>query len=462
MNKKWIQNLAQKGIGENFQNEYNLFKNIRCNDDIIKYQYALLINLLIHAEEKVPYYHSLLKNFDIISDGTVNIEKFQNIPLMTKEIIRSNPKSLISNDYINRRAYYQTSGGSTGEPVKLMHDKAYQKGRNAVNYYYYRDILGIDWYEIKKIFLWGSLRDILKNKPSFKSKISHWINNIVFLNSFRMTERDMEQYIGVINSYKPELIFGYAGSLHELSKFASKNHLHIRSPNYVVSAAETLRDDMRADIEEAFGTKVYNFYGSREVSNLAGECSKGLMHTFDFWNYLEVLDDDNRPVKEGEEGKVVVTNLVNYSMPLIRYEIGDLAIRGPVQCTCGCNLATLKMVTGRTSDPFIKKDGTILHTGYFTHLFYFREWIHSFQIIQEEYLKIRIRFVPCGVIKPQEKADIEEKIRFVMGNDCAIIWEIVEEIPKTSNGKYLYRISYVWRELQKSSKKNAKQNTLSK
>ena len=95
---------------------------------------------------------------------------------------------------------------------------------------------------------------------------------------------------------------------------------------------------MRADIEEAFGTKVYNFYGSREVSNLAGECKKGLMHTFDFWNYLEVLDDNNQPVKEGEEGKVVVTNLVNYSMPLIRYEIGDLALRGPAQCTCGNNL----------------------------------------------------------------------------------------------------------------------------
>jgi len=461
MGKKWIQNLKQKGTGTYFFGEYNLFKDITSKDDIIRFQYSNMTKLLLYAQEKVPYYHNLLENFDVITDGIVNIENFQRIPLLTKEIIRSNQKDLVSRDYINQKVHYNTSGGSTGEPVKFVQNSVYKKWRNATNYYYYRDILGIDWYEIKKVFLWGSLRDVLRDHSSITSKIAHWIDNTVFLNSFRMTERDMEHYINVINSYKPELLYGYAGSLHELSKFAIKKQIPVYSPKYIVSAAETLLDEMRADIEACFGTKVYNFYGSREVSNLAGECTKGLMHTFDFWNYLEVLDDNNQPVKEGEEGKVVVTNLVNYAMPLIRYEIGDLALRGPAQCTCGNNLSTLKMVTGRTSDPFIKKDGTILHTGYFTQLFYFREWVHSFQVIQEDYLKIRLRFIPKGVVNEQEKASIEEKIRFVMGNNCEIIWEMVEEIPKTSSGKYLYRISYVWRELQKSQK-NAEQNTLSK
>ena len=70
------------------------------------------------------------------------------------------------------------------------------------------------------------------------------------------------------------------------------------------------------------------------------------MHTFDFWNYLEVLDDNNQPVKEGEEGKVVVTNLVNYAMPLIRYENPGPCPPWPGSVTCGNNLSTLKMVTG--------------------------------------------------------------------------------------------------------------------
>jgi phenylacetate-CoA ligase len=148
---------------------------------------------------------------------------------------------------------------------------------------------------------------------------------------------------------------------------------------------------------------------------------------------LEVLDEYNQPVKEGEEGKVVVTNLFNYSMPLIRYEIGDLAIRGPDQCTCGNILPTLKTVTGRTTDPFILEDGTIIYGGFFNQLFFFKNWVRSFQIIQEDYKKIKIVVVLQNVINPQEQSIIEKQIRLVMGNDCAIIWEIVEEIPKTSS-----------------------------
>jgi len=410
------------------------------------------VYLLNYAYENVPYYHDHLKDFNVTSSDSIDLANFHDIPLLTKEIIRSNQQGLVSNDYQSRKWCYNTSGGSTGEPVKFIQDNIYSLWRNLANHYYYHDILGIDWYKVRKVNLWGSLNDISKSGAGAKSKPLHRQENMVFLNSFRMSERDMQAYIDVINSYKPDLIHGYAGSLYELSKFAVRNNRPLYSPRFVISSAETLRDDMREGIEEAFGTKVCNFYGSREVSNLAGECAHGLMHTFDFWNYLEILDENNRPVKVGEEGKVVVTNLFNYSMPLIRYEIGDLAIRGPDQCSCGHFLPTLKKVTGRTSDPFILEDGTIIYGSYFNQLFFFKEWVQSFQIVQEEYKTVRINIVPQGEINSYEQSNIEEQIRLVMGRDCAIMWNIVDEIPKTTSGKHLYRISLVWRDLyQKSS-----------
>jgi len=86
---------------------------------------------------------------------------------------------------------------------------------------------------------------------------------------------------------------------------------------------------MREEIEFVFGTKAYDFYGSREVSNIAGECDAGRMHLFDFWNCVEVLDDTKtRQVSTGQEGAVAITNVFNYSMPLIRYDIGDMACSG--------------------------------------------------------------------------------------------------------------------------------------
>ena len=169
------------------------------------------------------------------------------------------------------------------------------------------------------------------------------------------------------------------------------------------------------------------------------------MHSFAFWNYQELLDKHNRPVKQGEEGKVVVTNLFNYSMPLIRYEIGDMAVLGPEHCSCGNVLPTFEKITGRITDHFILKNGTTIHGEYFTHLFYLKDWVEKFQVIQEDYNKIRIMIVARGEVPDRCKHDIDAKIRLVMGQKCQIKWDFVDDIPKTASGKYLYTKSMVWR-----------------
>ena len=203
---------------------------------------------------------------------------------------------------------------------------------------------------------------------------------------------------------------------------------------------------MREKIETVFGTKLYDYYGSREVNGMAGECKYGFMHVFMFMkNYLEILDSSNQPVGEGEEGKVIVTNLHNYSMPLIRYEIGDMAVLGPEKCKCGNTLPTLKRITGRITDHFVKEDGTIVHGEYFTHLFYLKDWVRAFQVVQEDYSIIKILIVPEGKMNEPEKKDTVDKIKLVMGQDCKVIWEFVHEIPKTPQGKYLYTKSLVRR-----------------
>ena len=226
----------------------------------------------------------------------------------------------------------------------------------------------------------------------------------------------MIKYIKIINSHKPDIIRGYAGSLYALCLFAEENDIQIFSPPILIGQAETVTEKMRNKIEIGFGTKLFNFYGSREVASIAGECKYGNLHIFSFNNYVEILDKKNKQVKNGDTGRVIITNLHNYSMPFIRYEIGDMAILGPKKCKCGNPLSTLKKVTGRITDHFLKEDGTIIHGEFFTHLFYFKDWIKAFRIIQENYKKIRILVVPIGIIIEPKKRDIENKIRKIMGN----------------------------------------------
>ena len=172
------------------------------------------------------------------------------------------------------------------------------------------------------------------------------------------------------------------------------------------------------------------------------------MLPFMFLNYHEFLVQHNQPVKECEEGKIIVTNLFNYSMPIIRYEIGDMAILGPEKCSCRQMLPTFRKVTGRITEHFMQSNGTTVPAEYFIHLLGVvcnKGEIEKFQVIQEDYDKIRIAAVTKEELPDHYRHDIDTKIKLVMGQDCKIKWDFVDDIPKTANGKYLYTKSMVWR-----------------
>jgi phenylacetate-CoA ligase len=446
MIKKCIWSILSAIKDSNFDEEYKEIKDVRI-DNLVKIQTIYLEKILKHAYMNVPYYRKTFNEIGLMGNGDI-LDKLNQIPTLTKKTIRENFNLLKSKDIFSRIWFYNSTGGSTGEPLKLIQDNQYTKWRNAANYYYYANILDIDEPHVKKVIIWGSTRDLIKGTIGLKAKISNWLTNTILLNSFRMTNTDMERFLDIINKYQPDMIRGYTGSLYELSKYIMRKNKSIHRPKVLISAAETLTDEMRTVIEEAFKTKLYNFYGSREVSSIAGECKNGLMHLLMFWNYVEILDENNQPVSEGEEGRVVITNLHNYSMPLIRYEIGDMAILAPQSCSCGSPLPTLIEVTGRLTDHFITGEGTTIPAEFFIHLIgviHNNGSIDKFQVIQEDYKKIKILVVVKNNKEEIHRKDIEEKTRLVMGLDCQIIWDFVYDIPKTQTGKYLYTKSLVRR-----------------
>ena len=448
MIKNALRNLGCNLIGTNTEREYHEISNITDPSVLHAFIEQRLNDLLLHAYQHTQYYHRIFDQIGIIQGNHVDLSRIQEIPLLTKEIIRQHHNELISDDFKSRGWFYNSSGGSTGEPVRLIQDRQFQRWAKVANNYYYRNILNIDEPIVKKVIIWGSERDLFTGTFGTRAKITNWLTNTITLNCFRMATNDIEKYITTINTYKPDLIRGYAGSLHDICHYAERNNLDIHSPKVLVSAAETLNNEMRDQIERVFGQKVYNFYGSREVPSLAGECKDGLMHSFVFWNYQELLDEHNRPVKQGEEGKVIVTNLFNYSMPLVRYEIGDMAVQGPKRCSCGNILPTFEKITGRITDHFVLKNGAIVPAEFFIHLLGVvcnGGEIKQFQVIQEDYDRIRILAVAGAGLTEKYRKDVESKIQVAVGSDCGIIWDFVNNIPKTPTGKYLYTKSLVRR-----------------
>lgn len=445
MIKRCLWGMALRIHGIHHARQCAEIKSITTREQLANFQQKYLSSLFLHAYSNVPYYRGIFDEIDLIRSGKVDLSRFKEIPILTKDTIRKNRAELISCDYRSRKWYYNSSGGSTGKPTRFIQDKLYDKWGNAASYYYYKDILGTDEPSVKKIILWGSERDLFKGNIGWKARLANWATNTLFLNSFMMTEEDMHRYVDTINSYKPDLIRGYAGSLYELCRYAEGKDIKVHSPKLVVSAAEMLSGEMREKIEKVFTTKVYDFYGSREVSGITGECKEGLIHVFNFHNYVEILDSCNQPVRRDEEGRIIITTLHNYSMPLIRYDIGDMAVRGTGKCACGSYLPTLRKITGRITDHFVKRDGTLVSGAALTLTFNLKDWVSNFQIIQEDYEKVRILIVPEGKVDETDQRNVENKLRFIMGQGYQIRWEFVDEIPKTQSGKYLYIKSLVQR-----------------
>ncbi len=402
-----------------------------------------LRQLLLHAYKNVPYYKDILTAAGVVKEGKVLLENFGNIPILTKEIIRQQGENLYSRDYLRRKSYTNTSGGSTGEPVNFIQDKKYKEWGMATKRYFMW-MLGEELGQ-REIKLWGSDRDIIVGSLTLRSRLINWFHNTRFFNCYRLNTQSLTELTELNNTFKPKAYWSYMEAALELADFVSRNKSHFHPPEILISTIGPLTEEVRNKIERSLRCKVYNQYGSREVGAIACECKeqKGL-HTFPWWNVVEILGEDNKPV-EGEEGNVIVTTLLNYSMPLIRYEISDVAVAGGYECKCGRNSFMLKNILGRTLGYFKKPNGSLVHSHFLVQALFFKQWIKRFQVIQTDYNRIIIRVERYAKEAPDpcDVDGITEKTKILMGTDCMVDYEFVDEISRAKSGKYLYTICQV-------------------
>ena len=403
-----------------------------------------LYMLIKDASQNIPYYKRIIQEYNIqFSEDTIfkDIKKF---PLLTKDVIRNHFNELYK--FRDHTYYRNTSGGSTGEPVIFYQDRDYFAWNTATKIFF------DEWAGRKigepMVKLWGSLRDILKGGQGFKGYLRQKLSGVTIISSSRMAEKDMYKYVQRINKIKPYLIFAYTNSIDEFACFIKKHHLSIYSPQAIMTSAGVLFPEVCARIEKVFLAPVFNRYGSREVGDIACNCKTSFgLHLIPDIHYVEIVDENGKEVKQGESGEIIVTLLTNYTMPLIRYKIGDRGILSNKDCKCGHGLPLLEKVVGRITGNFKNKLGDYISGGLFFSLFYFIENIKQFQIIQEaiDYISINLVLIDKTKLKDMDKdfKEINQTIWKAMGNDTKIKYNIVDEIKLSPSGKYMHVFSKV-------------------
>jgi phenylacetate-CoA ligase len=402
-----------------------------------------LNHILAHSATAVPYYRDLFAERGLSPQGDP-LATLPQLPILTKDLIRAHTGRLQSRDLAQRKWGYNTSGGSTGEPLQLIQDKDFDEQLVAMQMLY-STWVGVEVGD-SEVSLWGFEREILQGSVGTKIILANLLTNRKLLNAFRMPPPKMRRYLEVLNTQRPKLIVAYAQAIYELACFAEQEGITVRQQRAIISTAGTLYPFLRQKIEAVFGCPVYNRYGSREVGDIAGECHvhHGL-HVLPWGSYVEIVDEAGNVVPPGVEGRILVTCLTNYAMPLLRYDIGDRgALAEENTCPCGRRGQLLAHLAGRSVDTFRASDGTLISGSYFIHQLFYRQWVKKFQIVQRSTTEVLYRIVPNGQPGPQE--DLDEIIagtRVVMGPACAVMFEFVEDIPLLASGKYRYTISLV-------------------
>ncbi|MBN2199836.1 MAG: phenylacetate--CoA ligase family protein [Candidatus Aminicenantes bacterium] len=424
--------LQQTLQGRNFLGLLEEWSEIqyRPPDELRERQEEKLRSLFLHARRHVPHYAEKCRFLGLGPDDIRGLDDLPKLPVLSREDVRSNfPLRITADNVPRRRRVPDRTSGSTGEPLIFYRDKAARDAALA------SFLLFDAWAGIRP----GD-RSVHVGAPQpFKlnSKLSAVLRGHTDLGVFSLDDGNTEALLAKLVKIKPDLIEGYASVLFRVALAALKRDVRPK-PRAVIATSDTL--PAHEPVEDAFGCRVFNRYGNREICGaLAQNCPDGRgLHINTELCVLEVVDEHNLPVPAGRSGRVLVTDLANRVMPLIRYDTGDRAAAGGT-CSCGRGFPLVSAVEGRSTEFLISPRGgrvSPVSLGHF--LFVSRPYAGSVRVFQAEQRdaeRVVFRFVPMGRASESLKQDLLRDLQEFMGRDVEVRIEFVGDIPAGPGGK---------------------------
>jgi len=409
--------------------------------DLEIFQLKKLKQLLKHANDNVPYYHTMFKKLNFKPEYISSVKDLNKLPILTKEIVNNNFNNLYARNYSNEKLILSTTSGSTGTPMKFYIDPKWQACNLSAAYRAW----GWAGYKLgdKMVTLWGARSDVSGTRKI--DKIREYLLRKKYLDAFNLTDENMATYVKILGKFKPRIINAYASAIFLFSEYLKKEEINFIKPRAILTTADMLYPHQRKSIENTFDCKIFDYYSGRDTSLQAAECSEHIGYHMSIENAVVEFVKQNESVSPGETGKLILTDLCDYAMPFIRYEIGDLGSPSDESCSCGRNLPLMKSFKGRVFDFIITPEGNRISGEYF-HCIIIEYDIHSikeFQIVQESINKLTVYIVK----NPNEKInDVDRFITVIqkkVGEKVEIEVKYVSSIKRTSSGKLRHVISNV-------------------
>jgi phenylacetate-CoA ligase len=407
-------------------------------------QHSRLEQLLHHAWSQTDYYREVLEACGAVRSGKVNLDRFNDIPFLTKDIIRSQSERLIAKSLPGgRKSHSNRSGGSTGQPVRFFQDNVYWDTTIATRIYHFSTVgKGIGQREMK---IWGNEPDLRKGTIGWKAKFENFVYNRKFEQCWHLPEERILAIIRHIDEWQPQMLWCFRDGIDGVARYINHHGIRVHSPASVVLGGATVYPFMAQAIEKAFKSPAISAYGSREVGAVACQClERGGLHIATQAHLVESIGPDERPVME-VDGELAITPLLNFAMPFIRYRIGDRGRMTQRQCTCGRAFPMLDALTGRVVEVLYNPKGEQIDPGYFIWIMAEKinnKVLKKGQIVQEENGSISVNLVlepGASMSQAQPHLDqIRQAMTLVMGPECPVRFTFLDDIPLSPSGKFPY------------------------
>ena len=409
-------------------------------DVLLQKQWVKLKELINYVYHYNKYYKYLFNKAGVAPDDIRGPDNVAKLPILTKEDIRSNYNALISEGYEKAKLLRSKTGGSTGTSLEIFRTEECNNLKIACAR---RSDRWSGWKPGEPIgAVWG-------NPPypkSFKGRLRNWlISPYIYLDTINLNERSVFQFARKWQKVKPTLLFGHSHSLYLLALYVKNLKIDIIVPKAIISTSMMLMPHERKVIESVFGVKVFDRYGCEEVSLIAAECERHEgMHINIEHLFVEFIKPDGNYSKPGEEGEIVVTDLFNRAMPLIRYRVEDVGVPSGKHCSCGRGLPLMERVVGRVADFLVRKDGGLVAgVSLIERTLTAISGIRQMQIVQETIDDIVVKIVKQPPFSEKSEKKLVYEMKKALGNSVNLRLVFVEKILQEHSGKYNFSISHV-------------------
>lgn len=401
-----------------------------------EYQQQKLKELLEICLTQVPYFRDTWSKSTqlAVKNGYLN-----GIPLLEKDPIRSNPNLFRRQDMNPFPKFVFHTSGTTGTPIistftlsELRNSMALREVRSA-------NWAGVSFKDARATFSGRMVEpDPQQDKDIYRYNVAE---KQVYFSAFHLKPQTASRYVNALKKHKVIWMTGYAVSFYLLAKYILDQNLKVPPLQAIITTSEKLTEEMRLVMQKAYQCRVYEEYSTVESALFASECEHSRLHVSPDVGIVEILRPDGTPCQQGEIGEVVTTCLIRSYQPLVRFRLGDLAAWDPEPCPCGRQMPVIKEVVGRIEDIVTGPDGRQLVR--FHGIFVDQPHVIEGQIIQESLTNFTVKIVPTSGFSELDVLDIQKRMHLRLGEGVEIKVEQVQEIPRTSSGKFQAVISKV-------------------